>query len=148
MRWPGVSSNSEWSVMNVGTLDGKAGEIMMAWRDKAGNQAKSRKVGPAFVSEPHLQLLLQPAARLAVLAVVGIALVKPRPAQLRQLAVGLRVLGARVAVAQVAREVERTRIRRGAHAVGSRLGFAVCIALRNAFLAASLNDSSDESTSW
>ena len=54
----------------------------------------------------HAQLLFQPCACLAVLAVVRIALVQPRAAQLGELVVGLGILRAGIAVAEVAREVE------------------------------------------
>ena len=69
----------------------------------------------------HAQLLLQPSTRLAVLAVVGVALVQPRPAQLGELAVCLGVLRSRVAVAEVAREVELDALR-DARGLRDRLG--------------------------
>ena len=54
----------------------------------------------------HAQLLLQAAGGFVVLALLRIALDEPRPAELGQLAVGLGVLGAGIAVAEIAREVE------------------------------------------
>ena len=55
----------------------------------------------------HPQLLLQARVRVRVAGVRGrVALVHPRPAQLRQRAPGARVLGARVAVAEVRVQVE------------------------------------------
>ena len=57
MRWPGVSSNSEWS---DGLLDHQTTERLGRYDGMArqGKQSShSRKVGPTIVSEPHLQLL-------------------------------------------------------------------------------------------
>lgn len=56
MRWPGVSSNSERS---DGLLEHQTTERLGRYDGMArqGKQSsKPRKVGPTFVSEPHLQL--------------------------------------------------------------------------------------------
>ena len=59
----------------------------------------------------HAQLLLQAGGRLASLERVRVAVAEPRAAQLGELAVGVGVLGAGIAVAEVAREVELEPLR-------------------------------------
>ena len=95
----------------------------------AGRQQRARRVRPAHLDRDlarelqqvavqeeearqaeradHAQLLLQAGVRLGAVRAAGrVALVDLRPAQLGQLAVGVRVLGAGVAVAEVDRQVE------------------------------------------
>ena len=71
----------------------------------------------------HAQLLLQPRAGLGAMArrLAGVAVVQPCRAQLGQAARGVRVLGARVAVAEVVEEVEPQPLRQPP-CLGDRLG--------------------------
>src|SRR4029453_2732975 len=64
----------------------------------------------------HTQLLLETGGGFIVLAFLAVALDQLRPAELGQLAIGIRVLRAGIAVAEVAREVELTPL-------GNPLGF-------------------------
>ena len=70
----------------------------------------------------HLELLLQPSPRLPVLGLARVAVIEPRPADLGQRPVGVGVLRARVAVAEVAGEVEARAARRSARSPRPRPG--------------------------
>ena len=86
------------------------GDVARQLEHVAMEEEEARQAEPA----DHPQLLLQPAVGGGVMGPAGrVALGQPGPAQLGQRAAGLRVLRARVAVAEVDREVEAQPLGQG-----------------------------------